>query len=150
VKVYVAGSSKQLDRVKHWMDKLQAAGHTVTHDWPSLIEAVGSANPPDATRDECWDWAIDDLKGVRDAEVLWFLVPETEGAGAWVELGYALARQIPVVCSGVWSRSIFTSMTTCYDRDDLAFEAEFAHPLTFECTCPGCLEANGFVTGVNW
>lgn len=126
LKVYVAASSKQLDRAKAAMQLLRLAGHSIAHDWVTEVEAVGSANPPDATNDERWDWAIDDLAGVKAADVVWFLVPDTEGAGAFVELGYALAIEKPVICSGLYQRSIFTAMAVCYDRDDQAFETEFA------------------------
>lgn len=135
MRVYVAASSKQLDRARAAMAQLRAAGHTVTHDWPTIIEARGTANPLDATDDERWDWAIDDLEGVKAADVLWFLVPAEEGAGAFVELGYALAIKKPVICSGAYARSIFTAMTVCYDRDDLAFDTEFAPTrLSFDFT----------------
>lgn len=125
MRVYVAGSSRQLGRVRAAMERLKAAGHTVVHDWPTIIEAQGEANPADATQDERWDWAIDDLAGVKAADCLWFLVPAEEGAGAFVELGYALAIGKPVICSGTYQRSIFTSMAVCYDRDDQAFDTEF-------------------------
>jgi hypothetical protein len=124
--VYVAASSLQMDRAKAAMTQLIEAGHAIAHDWPGIIEARGEANPADASNDERWDWAIDDLAGVKSADCVWFLVPDTEGAGAFVELGYALAHDIPVICSGVWSRSIFTAMAVCYDRDDQAFVTEFA------------------------
>jgi hypothetical protein len=124
--VYVAASSLQLDRAKAAMALLVNAGHSVAHDWCGIIEARGEANPADASNDDRWDWAIDDLAGVKAADVVWLLVPETEGAGAFVELGYALANDIPVVCSGVYQRSIFTAMAVCYDRDDQAFATEFA------------------------
>jgi hypothetical protein len=126
MRVYVAASSKQLDRARMWMAALRAMGHTISHDWTASIEERGEANPPDATRDECWDWAIDDFAGIDTADVVWVLMPTTEGFGAAVELGYALALRKPVIVSGVWNRSIFTAMAVCYDRDDQAFETEFA------------------------
>jgi len=124
--IYVAASSKQMDRAREAMAKLRAAGHTIAHDWVAEVEAVGSANPPDATLEERWDWAIDDFAGIDRADVLWLLVPAEGGAGAWVELGYALAKRKPVICSGCHERSIFTAMAVCYDRDDQAFDQEFA------------------------
>ncbi len=125
-KVYVAASSLQMDRARDVMAQLRAAGHEVVHDWCSIIEARGVANPSDSTQDERWDWAIDDLQGVKRADVLWLLVPAEEGAGAFVELGYALALGKPVIASGAYLRSIFTAMAACYDRDDIAFKTEFA------------------------
>lgn len=124
--VYVAGSSAQLDRVKSVMVQLRALGHKVTHDWPSLVEAVGTANPPDAELNQRRAWATEDLDGVYEADVLWLLMPANEPSfGAGVEFGYALARGLPIVVSGCHSASIFTALAVCYDRDDQALATEF-------------------------
>lgn len=137
MRVYVAGSSAQLERVRDAMDALIERGHTVTHDWAHLVEEVGEANPLDATDHERITWARDDLRGVNSADVLWLLMPTTEGFGAAVELGYALAHNIPVIVSGgIPKRSIFTVFGRCYDRDDQALDAEFAE--AEDCECDDC------------
>ncbi len=137
-RVYVAGSSAQLERVKSAMAALREIGHTVTHAWPELVEEVGEANPLDATDAARRMWAADDLRGVYDADVLWLLMPSEGGFGAAVELGYALAHGIPVVVSGGdVKRSIFTVFGTCYDRDDQALDAVFRHTAK-ECDCREC------------
>jgi nucleoside 2-deoxyribosyltransferase len=135
VRVYVAGSSGQIERAKSAIAALRERGHIVTHDWPVLVERVGSANPPDASSADRTDWATDDLKGVHDADVFWLLMPSTDGFGAAVELGYALAHGRPVVVSGgTPSRSIFTELATwMFDRDDQALDELFTR-----CDCPRC------------
>jgi hypothetical protein len=134
MRIYVAASSKELDRAKWAINELRALGHTVTHDWPAEVEKVGSANPTDATIDEAASWSIEDLDGVDDAEVLWLLVPEADGFGAGVELGYAIclrdrtfdAPPIHIVCSGPYLRSIFTSLADALYMTDMdALHAEF-------------------------
>jgi hypothetical protein len=127
VKVYVAASSKQIDRARAAMDRLRAAGHTVTHDWTASIAEVGCANPIDATRQQRRNWALDDLQGVLEADVLWVLMPaDHDSFGAGVEFGRAIDSDVSrIVCSGACA-SIFTSLADAeYGRDDQAFEAEF-------------------------
>lgn len=148
--VYVAGSSDQLERAKSAIKALEDRGHVVTHNWVELVEAVGSANPVDASRAERRKWAADDLRGVHKADIMWLLMPHEGGFGAAVELGYALAHGIPIIASGTWTRSIFTAFATCYDRDDLALAAEF-DVNHFECDCRECVrtETTGPLEGMN-
>jgi hypothetical protein len=141
-RVYVAGSSLQLERVKAAMTALRTAGHTVTHDWVAAVEAAGSAHPVDATEDQKTAWARDDLRGIVEAEVFWLLMPSQMSFGATFELGYAVCESfyrfmfkraapatttaLRVVVSGVWGGHIFDSLVHAqYDRDDHALEAEF-------------------------
>lgn len=127
MKVYVAASSGQLDRATAAMNALEERGHTVTHDWVTEVRLVGEANPLDASQLEQLRWARADLAGVLDADIFWLLMPSSGGFGAAVELGYAIAKGIPIIVSGgVPSRSIFTSFATdCLDRDDLALNKYF-------------------------
>lgn len=126
MRVYVAGSSDQLDRVEAAMDALAEKGHVVVHDWCAAVRQVGEANPPDASLYARLRWARDDLAGVDSAQVLWVLMPSKEGFGAGVELGYAIAKGIPIVVSGTHSRSIFTAFAVdCFDRDDQALDHYF-------------------------
>jgi nucleoside 2-deoxyribosyltransferase len=126
VRVYVAGSSEQLDRVEAAMSALEERGHSIAHDWVTPVRTVGEANPPYGSLYARLKWARDDLAGVDSAQVLWVLMPSKEGFGAGVELGYAIARGIPIVCSGSCSKSIFTAFATlCTDRDDQALDQYF-------------------------
>jgi len=127
--VYVAASSRELERAEGAIQALKDLGHTVVHDWPALVRAVGSANPRHASDDKRMMWASEDLNGVSDADVFWLLMPNVEGGfGAGVELGYAIAGQGAIVCSGPVKRSIFTVYADrVYDTDLDALKAEFGH-----------------------
>jgi hypothetical protein len=117
LRVYVAGSSAELDRVKTAMDRLRKAGITVSHDWVACINEVGSANPAGATDADRAQWAWEDLRGVKNADILWVLWPETPSAGACVELGYAIRGGQRIIISGNHKTSIFTTSGECYDTD---------------------------------
>ncbi len=121
LRVYVAGSSRELDRVRLAMDKLRFAGVAITHDWTDSVLEVGSANPEGATQADRAQWAWEDLRGVKDADILWVLWPDYVSAGACVELGYAFALNKRVIISGGSpGQSIFTSLGEYYDTDALA------------------------------
>lgn len=133
LRVYVAASSNELARAKWAIKELRELGHVVTHDWPAEVESVGSANPPDARETDRVIWADGDLVGIEEADVFWLLMPEAEGFGAGVELGYALAMghfvggpSPRVVCSGPVARSIFTALADkLYIHDCDALYSEF-------------------------
>jgi hypothetical protein len=128
--VYVAASSSQIDRAKDAMRALAEAGHEVTSDWTRMIEDRGEANPADASFEERREWAAKDVRGVAVCDVLWLLMPSDRPSfGGGVEFGFALGDgAIRTVVSGLCEASIFTALAdACYDRDDLAFAAEFAH-----------------------
>jgi hypothetical protein len=94
MKVYVAGSSKDAAEVSRYMRSLEAEGHVITHDWTAGILAGESPNDglsEERARElanECWF-------GVVTAEEL-HLFTGSRTIGAWVELGMAIARCIPV------------------------------------------------------
>lgn len=96
--LYVAGSSKELERASAAIDMARAMGWNVTVDWPAIIRDAGAAVPDNWT--QCEAVAADDMEGVRNADALWFLNPDHCSTGAWTELGMALAYEIPIVCSG--------------------------------------------------
>lgn len=144
MRVYVAASSAELSRAKEAMRQLRAAGHQVTQDWVAEIEAVGAANPTGAAKSKRVKWSASCLYGVEQADAIWLLMPETEGFGAAVELGYAIGerrfrmwededgdRKLRIVVSGPsHERSIFTAMAdVAYPTDAAAFRAEFSRQL---------------------
>lgn len=123
--VYVAGSSKQLDRVRNAMEALRELGHTVAHDWVSIVEAVGSAHPDDDSGRA--RFAKADLAAVAQADMLWLLYQD-ESVGAFWEAGYAQGRGIPVVVSGACEGNIFVANCDWnYDRDDQCLLCEFSN-----------------------
>jgi hypothetical protein len=113
VRFYLAGASSEMDLVSQWMDRVRELGHIVTFDWPANIRAVGAANPRDATEDQRSAWALDNVRGIRLADVFWLLIPDSAAAsiGCWVEYGIAQELGVRhVVVSGDWTSTIFTSL----------------------------------------
>ncbi len=123
MKVYVAGSSAEMEDVERFMNALRAEKIEITCDWPAAIRAAGDANPADdAIREKA---ANEDLDGVESADIFWLMVPAQKGsAGAWVELGYAIARDMRIVISGEFRKCIFTSLA---DEMFDTHEAALAH-----------------------
>lgn len=127
-RIYVAASSMEIERAKRCIAWAIEDGHVVTHDWPSVIEAHGEANPTG----EGWDLsrrrdvARSNVDGVWSANVLWMLAPETPTVGAWVELGVAIAVKksfdIDIIVSGpaYATASIFAGYADAIFETDLA------------------------------
>lgn len=88
--IYIAGASKELPRVRAAMEAVRAAGHHVTFDWTAEVEKAGRPDH-ELHRDVLVHVARADINGAFDASVFWLLSPTAESAGAWTELGYALA-----------------------------------------------------------
>lgn len=126
-RVYVAGSSAELQRAKQAMMSLRQFGHTVTHDWVTSVQLVGSANPTGATHYDRLCWSQDDLDGIERADVFWLLYPCSPSFGAGVELGFAYSQRKHLVVSGAHLlTSVFTALAqSCYPCDDDALVAEF-------------------------
>jgi len=123
LKVYLAGSTQDIERVKRWKGALVSVGVEVVSTWIEVIEKVGGANPRGATKVQRADWSTTDLAEVASADVLWFLVPPADKAtrGAWLEFGYAVARHITLISSGDTRQSIFTAMGIELETDEDAF-----------------------------
>lgn len=133
LRVYVAASSREMDRARAAMTALRMHGVEVTVDWVAAIEAAGAANEGLSDEDR-QRYAREDLDGVCVADVVWLLMPTTPTAGAYVELGYALARRevqddsdctrTPIVISGPGQeRCIFAALAdrcVATDADALA------------------------------
>ena len=90
---FVSTKFEQRDQAKAFMLKLEAAGHSVTHDWTT-------ETADNLTRDEfvptMQRFANDDIEGVRRAEVL-ILINQPNCRGAYVEDGIAIALGKPVI-----------------------------------------------------
>ena len=97
LRVYVAGnSSERGERAKPVIEKLRNAGCVITYDWTVAVDEFG-ANAVGETQARLS--ASRDLAGVRGADVVLALAPETGGCGMWIEVGAAFALGIPVLFS---------------------------------------------------
>lgn len=130
MKVYIAGSSKEITRAERWGSELRAYDIEVVSTWPEVIRKVGKANPADATIAQYREWAKRDLDEVKRANVFWLLLPEGDTIGAWVELGHAHANDKMIVMSGA-HRPIFTPALchfhSHYDAEVAAYLRRISH-----------------------
>ena len=113
LRVYVAGSSREIPRVRAAHRALREAGFELAYDWTHGVEAaVARGVSEDAMPDgEAHAVATRDLAGVNAADVVWLLAPEQPTRGAWVELGVADALGSDIVVSGPRCRqSVFTRL----------------------------------------
>lgn len=123
MKLYLAGSSKERRTIAAYMHELTRAGHVITHDWVAAMDACPLAEA-DLDVSDARRYALDDLRGVRAADVVWFLAPETISTGAWVELGYALGIHAGAIIVSGETPSIFARLaSTTYKTHGLALQA---------------------------
>lgn len=123
-KIYVGASSQEIARAKLWTDKIREAGFEVTSTWIANVSEQSDANPRDAPHGDRSSWSYTDLAQVKDADLLWFLVPTPNagsGRGGYFEAGYAQALEKYLVFSGDTKQSIFTSVGQEFEDDLAAF-----------------------------
>lgn len=97
IHVYVAGSSREMDRVDRALANLALVDNIeITYRWiDDMRRDIAAGKPGDIALSRSEAAAARRLclnKGVGDADFLWLLYPIEPTRGAWVELGYALAR----------------------------------------------------------
>lgn len=111
--VYVAGSSRDLERAERVIAALRAIpGVMVPVDWPFMMREHG---PDEGLSDEDRQrFAKADARGACHANVLLLLRPTTEApsAKAWVELGIALGalRSPLILIAGRGTACIFDAL----------------------------------------
>lgn len=123
-KVYVAGSSAELERCEAAIALLEKAGVFVTSTWPNVVRDNGMGNPRDAALAERRHWSTVDLGELRDADLIWMLVPALDAPtrGAWLEVGYATGLGKLVIFSGDTLQSIFCAIGVEFSDDASALE----------------------------
>lgn len=87
MKIYVAGSSQERPRYRHFLEALHAVGFDVVYNWADHID--GCSSPP--TDEELSAAERECLLAVATCDVFVLLIPQTPSKGSWVELGYARA-----------------------------------------------------------
>lgn len=130
--LYLAGSSNEMDRVKQIAAEINSLDKSlaehgdrliITHKWWDVIEDRGEANPA-ATAHARRNWAVQDIQGVKDADLFWMLWPHepTGSGGCFWEAGYADSLDTEMITSGPTERSIFAARTAEFMTDAGAFE----------------------------
>lgn len=94
--VYVASSTKNIPTVRRIQHTALAYGHRITSDWTKAVERYGE-NPGVDTLDKAIakECALEDARGVRGADLV-IVLCHPDMRGTWIEIGMALAWQIPV------------------------------------------------------
>lgn len=131
VLVYVAGASREHERVKRWATALERSHSIELADrwFDDADKWVGRDH--ELSRREQVVIAEREQLAVRSARIFWLLWPVLPRPGAFVELGYALAhryhvsRNYDVVVSGAGATSNIFAAGADYrsDSDALAFDA---------------------------
>lgn len=92
MRVYVAGSSKEIERVRGAQAVFTNAGHTITYDW--TVDYLAQIDTLQMAGEKC-------TEGVRTADLFYLCIPRHHPSiGAWVELGIAWATCAAVMGSG--------------------------------------------------
>jgi hypothetical protein len=89
MRVYVAGSTREVERVNHVQALVLAAGWAITFDW---------TGPEGEIRDSGWDAAAEkgalissrEIEACKTADLTIVLCPPA-GLGCWIEMGASLA-----------------------------------------------------------
>jgi hypothetical protein len=93
MKVYVAGSTRDIERIKGVIDVVRAFGHEITFDWTGPEGEI--------RKDISWDTAKEtgarvsqrEIEAAGSADLTILIFPSTGGGlGCWVEMGATLAR----------------------------------------------------------
>jgi nucleoside 2-deoxyribosyltransferase len=100
VNVYIATARVNTDAYHRTRQALEAAGHTITHDW---TRDLPDQEPPPGGGLAALSA---DLDGIDTADVVGALWHPAV-YGTLVEIGYALSGGKPVLLIGTWPRSVF-------------------------------------------
>ena len=96
MRIYVAGSTREKNRVRAMQKLLMHCGHSISYDWTGPQEQWRD-NPSTYGK----SMAVSEMEGVNTADGLVLLIPRADGStldegkgskllrGAWVELGGA-------------------------------------------------------------
>jgi len=116
VRIYIAGPWDERDKAREVRNLLRAAGHTVTHAWWDI-------DVPDQDPVKLRDCAVDDLRGVLEADVF-ILLNLSKSEGKAVETGIALvahrAHGLPLIyATGIRNTNIFHYLPEIEWRDSV-------------------------------
>lgn len=119
--IYVAGRFREYERVRAVVDEIIAIGHEITHDWTRSLEFDENGRPlvpieestKALTPSDSKKYALDDLQGVRDADIM-ILLADSEGLyGALIEAGIAIECAVEVWLVDPIRDSVFWYLSPC-------------------------------------
>jgi nucleoside 2-deoxyribosyltransferase len=109
VRIYVAGRTNDIKRVREMQDLCRKAGHEITEDWTQNVNAQAIRAEDDGVTlpSEFKRYAMNDVRGVRSADMIVVMCGPAL-LGTAIEIGIAIEREIPVVLVGETDRdSVF-------------------------------------------
>lgn len=95
LRVYVAGGSSEAEECAELIAALRGAGIVVTYDWTPDVMRPGIL-----TAEQAEAQAAADERGIRECEILWYVVPEAKSEGSAWEAGFARGIGRDVIASG--------------------------------------------------
>jgi hypothetical protein len=128
VPLYLAGASRELDRVLPMVAKLEESGLVrFTYEWWKAVQRHGVGKDHELTNDDRRSYALRDASAIADSRIFWLLYPDGVSFGAAFELGYAMRCRATTIVTGKCSRnSPFPSIASFEHEVD---EAGLAHVL---------------------
>jgi hypothetical protein len=133
MRIYVAGSSFEVNSVSDYMKKLREAGVEVTRDWPKVIREFGNRANRGLTEEDRVRVSLANFKAIDEADVFWLLVPTAPSCGCWIEFGYALRNNKLTIASGDVQQTVFTSHAfVCFSSHDDALKRVFEYHMDQE------------------
>jgi nucleoside 2-deoxyribosyltransferase len=121
MRIYLAGPSAELPRVKHWAEALELHHLEITHRWWQSVEDPDMPHDSVLSAEQQLQYARADLRGIDCADVVWALWPTERGRsmGTAIEIGYALAKGRPLFVTGERAlESIFGALAKCRSTSD--------------------------------
>lgn len=92
MKVYVAGSTKEVERVKKTQDIIRKKGWTITFDWTGADGEIRTDGSWDENSPKGEDISLKEIKACKEADLIILLAPKvSSGLGCWIEVGAGLA-----------------------------------------------------------
>ena len=93
MRVYVAGSTRDVERVKGVQDAVRAFGHEITFDWTGAEGEIRTDGSWDTVPETGARIAQREIEAAGNADLTVLLFPPSGGGlGCWIEMGATLAR----------------------------------------------------------
>lgn len=118
--VYVAGSTRDVERVNAVQDIARAFGCRVTFDWTGAEGEIRTDGSWDTVPEKGAQIASREVQACMDADLIILLFPPTGGGlGCWIEMGAGLASGAEVWVVGQQRDSVFWQHPAVTRLDDV-------------------------------
>lgn len=124
--VYIAGSTRDIDRVHTVQNHVRGAGHLITFDWTGVEGEIRTDGSWDTVPEKGAEIASREIEACTTADLTIVLFPRTRGGlGCWIEMGAALAGDGDVWVVAPQRDSVFWqhAKVTRFDTDEDACRA---------------------------